>query len=256
MRQNDVVGYREALPPPDLRTHVACVWTRSGECGPVLPDGCVDIVWTGRGLVVAGPSTRAFLPRTAVGAAKVGIRFRVGAADSALGIAASELRNDSPRLADVWREGSELEERCAQALSIRERLQVLTQAVSERVGDARLPDQAVLRAVDQLRHPGTRVSAVESALSSRQLRRRFDVAIGYSPKTLAGVLRLQRFLWLSGRSARDLAALATAAGFADQSHLTRECTRLAGQPPKVLLDNGAAAAGEPAVRTGLSLRRH
>src|SRR4051794_18445763 len=49
--------YREFAPPPDLARHVACVWTSVSRGGAIFPDGCVDLVWQGSRLVVAGPAT-------------------------------------------------------------------------------------------------------------------------------------------------------------------------------------------------------
>jgi methylphosphotriester-DNA--protein-cysteine methyltransferase len=89
---------------------------------------------------------------------------------------------------------------------------------------------------------GTRRSAI--GIGDRQLRRRFLDAVGYGPKTLERILRFQRFLMLEGD---DLARLALEAGYADQAHLTRECTRLAGLPPAALLAEGAGPAGERSV---------
>jgi AraC-like DNA-binding protein len=91
--------------------------------------------------------------------------------------------------------------------------------------------------------PGARVSALDLGVSERQLRRRFEDAVGYGPKTLARVLRFQRFLALAAGGG-DLARLALSAGYADQAHLTRECRRLAGRTPVALLASGAPAAGE------------
>jgi transcriptional regulator GlxA family with amidase domain len=73
-------------------------------------------------------------------------------------------------------------------------------------------------------------------LSERQLRRRFDTAVGYGPKTLHRVLRFRRVLAQLSQTgpATDLADLAIQTGYADQAHLTRETTRLAGRPPAVL----------------------
>ena len=82
-------------------------------------------------------------------------------------------------------------------------------------------------------------------LSERQLRRRFADAVGYGPKTLARVLRFQRFLELAAANHDDLAGLAFAAGYADQAHLTRECRRrVVGRTPSDLVASGAGAAGE------------
>jgi AraC-like DNA-binding protein len=68
--------------------------------------------------------------------------------------------------------------------------------------------------------------------SERHLRRRCVAALGYGPKTLDRILRFQCFRRLAARDGRlSLAELAAAAGYADQSHLTRECLRLAGETP-------------------------
>jgi AraC-like DNA-binding protein len=68
----------------------------------------------------------------------------------------------------------------------------------------------------------------ELGMSERTLRRRFEAAFGYGPKTLDRILRFQRFLTSRhGLEARTTAHRAAAAGYADQSHLVRECRRLA-----------------------------
>jgi AraC-like DNA-binding protein len=55
-------------------------------------------------------------------------------------------------------------------------------------------------------------------------------------------MRLRRFLALAEADAsHDLARAAVEAGYADQPHLTRECTQLAGLPPAALLAARAAA---------------
>ena len=98
--------------------------------------------------------------------------------------------------------------------------------------------------------PGARVDVLGAQLgvSERQLRRRFADAVGYGPKTLARVLRFQRFLALAA-TGDDLARLALGAGYADQAHLTRETRRLAGRTPRELLLAGAARpAGERLAR--------
>ncbi len=70
----------------------------------------------------------------------------------------------------------------------------------------------------------------ELGLSERTLRRRFDAAFGYGPKTLDRILRFQRYLGLA-RNRESMARLAAAAGYADQAHLVRECRRLTLHTP-------------------------
>jgi AraC-like DNA-binding protein len=221
-----------------------CLWTRDGPAAPrVLPDACADIVWTGERLLVAGPATRAVVPRVSADATKVGIRFRTGAVAHALGLPAAELRDESVALEDIWgARGRELAERAAEAPSARERLRLLAAAVA----DVPAPDPLVRAAVRELADPRVRVFELCKSLfiSERQLRRRIEEAVGYSPRTLARVLRLQRFLMLAERDGEDLARLAADAGYADQSHLTRECSALAGLSAGALLAAGAVPAGE------------
>ena len=72
--------------------------------------------------------------------------------------------------------------------------------------------------------------------SDRHLLERFRAEIGLAPKEAARVARFDRARrLLAARVARggtpDLAALAAAAGFADQAHLTREWRAFSGLPP-------------------------
>jgi AraC-like DNA-binding protein len=239
------VSYRELAPPPALAAYVACLWTRSGPPARILPDGCVDVVWTGAELIVAGPATRAVLPTLPPGEPKIGLRFRVGAAGAALGLPAGELLDRSPPLADVRAGGAEWSARIAGAPDAGARLRLLAAMVAGWLADAPAPDPVVRAAVHDLAQPRTRVAELCARLgiSERQLRRRFEGAVGYAPRTLAGVLRLQRFLTLAGPGG-DLARLAADAGYADQPHLTRDCARLAGLPAGALLAAGAGPAGE------------
>ena len=207
---------------------VACLWTHEGPAGArrILPDACVDIVWTGTRLIVAGPATQA---ATATTGSALGVRFRVGAAGAALGIPASELLDLSVPIADIW--GPEIEETVGSDPT----LTVLARAVGARLHGT--PDRLVRAAA----------TGAQPDIGSRQLRRRFADAVGYGPKTLQRILRFQRFLGLAETQTPDLARVALEAGYADQAHLTRECRRLSGLPPAALLTEGAGPAGERSV---------
>jgi AraC-like DNA-binding protein len=97
------------------------------------------------------------------------------------------------------------------------------------------PDRAMARAAALLHNPAVRTEAVaaEVGLSERQFRRRCQATAGYGPKTLQRVLRFQRFVRLldAAPTPPDLAAVAARAGYADQPHLTRECSDLSGLTP-------------------------
>ncbi|WP_369826223.1 DUF6597 domain-containing transcriptional factor, partial [Kitasatospora sp. MBT66] len=82
--------YAERPPGAAPGRQVACVWVRRNAAGPaygqlVVPDGCVDLVWSAAGLEVVGPDRA---PRTVPvpgGAELAGVRFRPGAAGLLLG---------------------------------------------------------------------------------------------------------------------------------------------------------------------------
>ena len=78
--------------------------------------------------------------------------------------------------------------------------------------------------------------ARELGVSERQLRRRFVHSVGYGPKLLERILRLRRFIAAAACArTKSLTGLALAAGYADQSHLTRECRELTSLTPTQLL---------------------
>jgi AraC-like DNA-binding protein len=240
------VTYREQAPPPALAPWVRCLWqlTVQGDGGPawVVPDGFMDLVASGPELHLAGPDTRPWPVQRRPGAVAVGVRFHPGAAPSLLGPPAGELRDTRVDPDELWgRPGRELAERVGEAAPAT-RLEAMVAALAARVGDAAPPDPLVAAAVAWLeRDPAAaaRVGALGPTvgLGERQLRRRFLASVGYGPKTLARVLRFQRLLALLRRdpAARPtLAEAAILAGYADQAHMTAECTRLADRSPAAI----------------------
>jgi AraC-like DNA-binding protein len=232
---------RELAPPPGLEQQVACVWIGDGSAQQVLPDACVDVVWTQGRLMVAGPATGPDLAAATPGQGRCGVRFRVGAAGAALGLPASELLEETVPLEEIWgAAGRRLEDRVALAARP---LDALVAGVYDRISGA--GDDLVREAVFRLRGGEDSVERLARAIavSERQLRRRFERGVGYGPRTLRRVLRFQRFLGLA-QGGGSLARLAADAGYADQAHLVRDCRRLAGTTPSALLAGGASPAGE------------
>ncbi len=241
---------------------MSCLWVHSIGGGdgayehPVLPDACADIVSIDGDVALAGPATQAVTERLTPGSVVTGVRFRTGAAPPLLGVGAAELRDQEVPMGDLWgRAGTTVAERCADAATApggSARLAVLVDALLRRLDDAPAPDPvATLAASDLAYRPATAVAdlARRFDLSERQLRRRVEAAVGYSPRTLARILRFQTFLG-AARSphpgGRDLARLAAETGYADQAHLTRDSRRLTGLPPAALLDWEARRAAPAA----------
>jgi AraC-like DNA-binding protein len=241
--------YRELAPPPALANRVACFWfQRTGNAAHeqrVVPDACSDIVvFPGGRAMAVGPATRAVLVQVPARTHLVGVRFRPGMAPSGFGVPASELLDLDTPLDSVWTPSvvRSLEQRLADARSIPEELAALCDATQARLENAKPIDFLVERAVRWLAgNPSGHVHqfTAECTLSERQLLRRFRENVGYAPKALQRVLRLQRLLMLARRSRDEqrmgLPAMALAAGYLDQAHMTREVRTLTGETPSRLL---------------------
>ena len=229
---------------------VCCVWVSRPEVGPsgrVLPDACMDIIWDGSRLFVAGPDTGPVLVTVTAGAAFAGVRFHPGRGPAFLGPSASELLDQRVDLADLWGKAatSRLVEELAQARNPRAAASLLDRTVAGRVDAALTPDPMVDALVDLLRKQPASMGAVHAAstalsVGERRLYRRCCHAVGYGPKTLERVLRFQRAVRLAGQTG-SLAALAARAGYADQAHMTRESRRLGGTTPSDLFKTSAPA---------------
>jgi AraC-like DNA-binding protein len=248
-------GYAEWAPPIALRAAVACLWARvtpeaadqadqadqadrAGKAAPtaptglVLPDACSDLIWErGVGAYVAGPDTGPSRPMIKAGTVMVGIRFRPSAGGQVFGMPLSEILNQRVPLADLLPPAAG---RLPPTLDPEEAVHRVLDLTGGLVVDG-APDLAMARAAVLLRDPAARAEAVaaEVGLSERQFRRRSQAAAGYSPKTLQRVLRFHRFVRLldAAPPSPDLAALAAQGGYADQAHLTRECSAFSGFTP-------------------------
>ena len=233
-------GYREFAPDVPLREEIHCLWvsviTPGTSLTRVLPDACTDLIWqSGAGAFVAGPDTGPAPDTRPPGTVLVGARFRPGAGGAALGVPLSELLDQRVEAADLPAvPGGRLPGSLAPAEALRRVARIAAEMVTERP-----PDRLVLDAARLLGRPGARADLVAARLGigERQLRRRCQAAVGYGPRMLTRVLRFRRFLSRAeaAGTAADLACLAAEAGYADQAHLTRESTMLAGLPPAALV---------------------
>ncbi|MFF1376295.1 DUF6597 domain-containing transcriptional factor [Streptomyces sp. NPDC058308] len=229
-------GYRER----PSRLTGAVVWTRTladspGGSRPVLPDGCMDLLWTEGRLFVAGPDTRAHVPDTAdAGGRWVGIRFYPGTAPAFLGVPAHELRDRRVELADLW-SASLVRRLLARVDGADDPVAALEAVALDRAADAEPPDPLLVQVVGDLSAGRTVArTAAAAGVNARLLHRRSLHAFGYGPKTLARVLRLQRALALA-REGLPYADTAAVAGFADQAHLARDVKEFTGMPLGELL---------------------
>jgi AraC-like DNA-binding protein len=207
-----------------------------------MPDGCVDVFVTGQGdVMIAGPANTFYDLPAGDQDILAGLRLRPGAAAAVIGCPASEFRDMRVSLDSAFGvAGSRIAESLLGATTPGQRISLLADLVAEYFADADpVVDRPVARAVAVLRaQPDRPVSALadEIGLSERQLRRRFEAAVGYGPKRLGRVFRFQHLLDLihASHGRAGWTQLAIAAGYADQSHMINECLVLTGGPPTAL----------------------
>lgn len=223
----------------------AVVWTWDAPDRPlrkarsVLPDGCMDLIWTGGRIVVAGPDTHAFAVEPQNRASCAAIRFAPGTAPVLLGVPASLLRDHRAELADLWPSATvrRLTERIDEAP---DPAAALERFALDRIAETGPPDPRTVAVAEGLRRGRTvAATAADAGLGARQLHRRALAAFGYGPKTLARILRLQRALDLI-RTGLPYAEAASAAGCTDQAHLAREMRDLAGTTLGIYFSAGEA----------------
>ncbi len=228
-----MIGYREEPAPAGLTGLVACVWrdqagTRREQ--RVLPDGCIDLIWTDGAVYVAGPDTGAFVVTQEPGQPITGLRFHPAAAPGVLGVPAHVVRDQRVPLEQLWSATSLAEQIAAEPAS------GLAAAVARRASGPDVgPDPALREVLARLR-AGSGVAATADALgwTERALHRRCRDAFGYGPSVLRRILRFRVALRLA-RHGVPFAATAARAGYADQAHLAREVRALAGVPLGELL---------------------
>ena len=219
-----VEGYRERPVAPGV-----VLWASDGSATTILPDGCLDLIWTGRGLVVAGPDGAARF-NDGGGRRHVGLRFSHGRGPALLGLRADELRDTTVSLDALWSD--------AEARALTTRVADDPAGVLLGVATATPPDadgRFGARVFGALAR-GRDVAGLADDLGTtpRTLHRHCLPVFGYGPQHLGRILRLQRAL-ARAREGTPWAAVAAVEGFADQPHLAREVRALAGTTPTGLL---------------------
>lgn len=231
-----------------------CKWLSIAgrDTGPVriMPDGCMDLLWNGRELLVAGPDTGATLHHMAPGSHVIGVRFAPGHGARFCAAPADALRDARVPLAGLWEHDAvaALRDRLLAASDPQHALEVLVQATVEHPASPCDPlVQAVVARVNGDAIMPKRIAALacELGVSERQLLRRCKTQLGYGPKFLARVLRFQRFLTaLRAAPQRGLSELTAAFGYADQAHLGHDVSELAGTTPGRLKEEALRAMSD------------
>ncbi len=259
-----------SAPDPRLRRFVAVYHgyrerTDGPLARPELPHGGVTIIVNlGPGLLLDGERFGSFAAglyerpvATEHPGEQAGLQLYVPppAARMLLGLPLAELTERAVALDELLGPAArELPERLLDLPGWPERFALMDALVARRLRDAAPLPAPVLGAWARLVQSGGRARIEDVARDvgwgRRHLAARFRAELGLTPKAYARVVRFERALAaLRAPHPAPLAAIAAAAGYADQAHLTREVRTFAGTTPAALLaqvpdvqDAGAAAA--------------
>lgn len=263
--ESEPVRYEEHRLPAPLDRWVECVWMASADAregGPqrIVPDGCPElIVQLGDPFARVQGSSRAVQPRVAVVGPQhraievaprgriqtLGVRFRPGGLSAFVTAPVRELADREVEASVVLgREVSTLDEQLAECASLRTAADTVAAFLAPlcrpRSSDG-LGRAAVASLLDRRGLVGMDALAGGLGVTARHLERVFGDSVGLSPKRLARIVRFQDVLRRVETAPERWVDVALDAGFADQSHLSREFRELADTAPSAWLSNARGA---------------
>lgn len=244
--------YREFQPDILLTPYIETYWTACGyhkevELHKVLPDGCVDIIFSfgedvPLGMQPASSNIIGTMTTYLEGSYlnevdMLGVRFRPAGFTAFTRMPISEFTDQRISLSLVE---TLFDERfyaeLPQKPTIGERIRHLDIYFLEKLNRIFQPESQVVYAVELIRQtkgllPLTEV-AYKSCLSLRHLERKFKVAVGISPKTFSKIVKFEHTVsYLERNKNISLFDTAIDCGYYDQAHLIKEFKNLSGDSP-------------------------
>jgi AraC-like DNA-binding protein len=256
--------YREYSIHPTLASSVKCIWSLESDRAiydaprqRILPDGCVELVFhfhdpfrtdfaNGKSALqprsfVVGQMKR-FLEIAPVGRIGfIAIRFSARGAYLFFPRSLSQVAAGVVDLRETWKSrADEWTDRVALAREMTARLRIVEEILLASLRENGRYDRMVDRCLQLIETASGQSSiaqlASEIGASGRQLTRRFQNAVGVSPKEFS---RVSRFLYvlrcLRERKHQTLTETALASGYFDQAHFNHEFREFAGMTPGELL---------------------
>jgi AraC-like DNA-binding protein len=248
-------------PPPQVAAgaapHVA-----TGESWRVVPDASAHLLFTAWGSAAGGaggprePTLRLVGARSqyvdtdpAGRTLMIGLRLRPGVLSSLIGTEARHLTDRTASAEDVFGKAArDLLDRIVAAPIPESAAHDLAAFVVGKISARpRRPTDPTVLAAALSRTASVEAAADAMGLTPRAVHRGAITGIGLAPKRLVRIQRLHRALalLLPPRS-RPLATAAAEAGYADQAHLSRECSELLGESPARFLARGVRNVQERA----------
>lgn len=254
-------GVREYPVHAALTPFVKCIWSQESAGAifregreRILPDSCVELVIHFRDpfLTYFPDGTSAVQPQSfVVGQMKrfleiepagriglIAIRFRARGAYLFFQRPLSEVAAGIVGLEDIWKEqASELTERIATTDGMEARVRIIEEALLWLLSKTDRYNHTVEEGLRLIAANRGQLNVAQLAahlgVSNRNLTRRFQHAVGLSPKEFARVSRFLNVIrCLSDREPPSLTEIALGCGYYDQAHFNHEFREMAGMAPR------------------------
>ena len=265
----------ESAPNPLLAPFVECCWyveTKKEETAlrpdAILPNGTINLIFNLSGHShreyddercgrfdelktrwLSGIQDRAIVVGPTVCTRVIGVRFLPGGLVPFLRVAAKELVRLTVDPDLLWgKETFEVHGRLFAAGTAHDQLQLLQQWLLDQLNIDR-PHEGIVRSLALLQRTSGNIPieylARTADFSLRQYRRRFEQAVGLSPKRLARILRFSKLIESIPPTAQaaNWSGLAAACGYYDQSHLIADFREFANVSPTGYLARGPSIPG-------------
>jgi AraC-like DNA-binding protein len=252
--------YHEYPIPAAVASFVRCIWSLESDQAiydasreRILPDGCVELVFHfhdpfrthfANGNIAVQPRSfvvgqmKRFLEIAPAGRAGfVAIRFSARGAYLFFPRSLTRIADGVVDLIEVCKaRADEWTERVASSRGMPARVHIVEEALLELLRENGRYDRMVDRCLQLIEATAGQSSiaqlASEIGASTRQLTRRFQNAVGVSPKEFSRVSRfLYALRYLRERKHLTLTETALACGYFDQAHFNHEFREFAGMTP-------------------------
>lgn len=251
--------YEEFEPEEQLKPYVKCFWMlESDDPGPhekqrIFPDGSIEWIFHYRDLFrkytdenqfIIQPNCflhgqlKRYFDLQATGKKGIfSVRFHPAGLQPFIDFPVDSITDKTLETIHCWPE-EKIKKLIEQVISAStpERIELVSAFLLEHY-DSKRDDVTIRRTVEQLIHSGGNCSVEElsssAAISRRVLERRFQSAVGLSPKLLARIIRFNRMLQLiESSNFSTFTGLAHESGFYDQAHFIRDFKDLTGLNPR------------------------
>ncbi|MDR0385355.1 MAG: helix-turn-helix domain-containing protein [Prevotellaceae bacterium] len=240
--------YQEHRPDIRLSSLIETYWSATGlteneKTVKILPDGCVDIIFTldrtaGRVCPdIVGTMTRFLEVKYSTSVHMFGIRFKPAGITAFTRNPVEEFTDRSVEIAFVETLlDKSFYETPAGNKPVTEIITHIDGYLLRQLPRLYCPDRRIVRAASLLSLAGGQLSPTDAAskvcLCIRHFERQFKSSVGISPKTFARIARFNKARrLLSAFPGKDLLTIAVECGYYDHAHLIKDFKMLSGDTP-------------------------